>query len=80
MAGYFNADLGAPEGHAQGKEIVADLFTVVLEDTSEYLLPRYKPWLREGQMWSMLHGGREVRSCTKYIMGKDHCLLQNVVF
>ena len=49
-----------------------------LEVVSGHFAPRRKPWLKDGNMWSMLCWGQEVHSHTNYILGIDHCLIQNV--
>ena len=79
VAGYFNSDLAAPEGNTRDKEIAEDLAMTGPKDTIDHFLPRSKTWLRDGQTWSMIHMGWEVRSRTDYILGTDHRLLQNVV-
>ena len=38
-----------------------------------------KTWFKDGKIWYVRRGGREVRSWTNYILDTDGCLLQNVV-
>ena len=45
---------------------------------SAHFLPRHKPWFRDGQTWTILRGGREIRSRTDYILGTDRRLIQNM--
>ena len=49
------------------------------EDMSGHFLPQHKPWLKDGHTWAMHESGREVRYRTKYILGIDSRLFQNVV-
>ena len=79
VARNFNADLAVPEGNARDKEIDAALAAAGLEDMSANFLPRRKLWLRDGRTRRILHGGREVRSRTDYILETDRRLLQNVL-
>ena len=79
VAGNFNVDLAEPEGNARDEKIAAALGAARLEDMSTHFLPRHKPWLRDGRTWSMLRGGREVRSQTNCLLGTDCRLLQNVL-
>ena len=58
--------------------IVAAMATEGLEDMSEYFLPRWRSWCRDGRTWRMIWEGREVRSRTDYIMGTDRRLLGNI--
>ena len=79
LAGYFNVDLATPEGHLRYKTIASALSTAGFEEMSSHFLQRRKPWLRDGRMWIMRCGGREVRSWTNYILGTYHHLLQKVL-
>ena len=79
VAGNFNSDLAAPERNTRDEEIVAALAMIGVEYMSDHFLPRRKPWLRDGRMWIMRCGGREVRSWTNYILGTYHHLLQKVL-
>ena len=77
VTGYFNANLDELEGHARDEATAAALSTAGIEDMSGNFLPRRNPWLRDGRTWIMLRRGLEVRSWTRYILGKDFCLPQN---
>ena len=76
VAGNLNVKLLEP-----GEEyIAAVLVTEGLEDMSVHFLPRWRSWFRDGRSCSMIRAGREVRSRTYYIPGKDSCLFWNVSF
>ena len=59
-----NPNLAASEGRERYKRIAAALAEEVLEYIISHLLPRHKPWLKDGRTWAMYRGGREVRSQT----------------
>ena len=59
VAGDMNVNLAEPEVDRRREDIAAALATERLEDTSEYFLPRWRPWCRDGKTWSMLQKGRE---------------------
>ena len=69
---------GTPEGNTLGEDIAAALATTGMEVMSTHFLPQRKPWLRDGQTWSMVCRGREVLSRTDYILVTDCHLIQNV--
>ena len=79
LAGYFNVDLATPEGHSRYKMIASALSTAGFEEMSSHFLQRRKPWLRDGQMCSILRGFMGVYFRTNYILRKDCHLLQNVM-
>ena len=62
LSGNLNDKLATPEGKEWDKEIAVDLEAGGLEDTSEHLLLCQRPWNRDGQTWSTVQIGREVRS------------------
>ena len=78
VEGDFNINLSEPEGDRRGEDIAVALATEGLEDMSEHFLPRRRSWCRDGRMWSIIWEGREVRSCTDYILGTDRCIFWNV--
>ena len=78
--GNFNTDLAAPEGNTHNKDITSNLTTMGLENMISHFIPQRKKLLRDGQTWSMIYGGPEVRSRTYYILGTDHRLIQNMLF
>ena len=49
VAGNFNSNLAAPEGHMWDKAIAVAHSTEGLEDTIANFIPRRKPWLRDGR-------------------------------
>ena len=48
------------------------------EDMAAHFLPRQRKRGRERRTWSMVRGGRVVRSRTDYILGTDRRLFWNV--
>ena len=52
--------------------------TAGLKDMLAHFLQQHHPWYRDGRAWSMVRVGREVRSRTDYILGKNCCLFRNV--
>ena len=48
---------GTPEGNTLDEEIAAALATTGMEVMSTHFLPQRKPWLRDGQTWSMVCRG-----------------------
>ena len=79
MVGNFNTNLAAPEVRERYEGIVVAMEEEGLEDTSGHFLPRHNTWLKDGHTWAMHESGREVRCRTKYILGIDSRLFQNVV-
>ena len=73
-----NPNLAASEGRERYKRIAAALAEEVLEYIISHLLPRHKPWLKDGRTWAMKRGDREVRSRTDWILGTDSHMFQNV--
>ena len=71
VAGDMNVNIEDSEGDQRKEDIVATMATEGLEDISAHFLPRRRPWCRDGRTWIMLLKGREVRSRTDYILGKD---------
>ena len=79
VVGDLNTNLAAPEGWARDEGVAATMSEEVLEDMIGHFLQRNKLWLKDGRIWAMHRGGREVRSRTDYILGIDSRLFQNVV-
>ena len=78
MAGDLNTDLGdmACDGIATG--IAAAITEAGLEDMTAHFLPRKRKLGRERRTWSMVRGGKAIRSRTDYILGTDCSLFRNV--
>ena len=77
LNGYLNTDLEAQEVRAREEKITSAMSMEGLKDISGHFLQRNKTWLRDGRMWSILRGGREVHYQTEYIMGTYRCMFQN---
>ena len=60
------------------KAIAAAMLMDGLEDITYHFLPCKLPRNRYYQTCSMLRCVQEVRYQTDYILGKDHCLIQNM--
>ena len=78
VAGDFNTDLGDMACDRRGTEIAAAITEAGLEDMTAHFLPRKRKWGRERRTWSMVRGGKAIRSWTDYILGTDRSLFRNV--
>ena len=78
VAGDLNTYLGYMECDRRGTEIAAAITEAGLEDMTARFLPRKRRWGRERRTWTMVRGGKEVRSRTDYILGTDRSLFRNV--
>ena len=72
------ADLGDMECDGRGAEIAASITEAGLEDMAAHFLLRKRKWGRERRTWSMVRGGKALRSRTDYILGTDRSLFRNV--
>ena len=78
VPGDFNAGFAEPEGHVCNDSIFAAVMMAGLKYISGHFLLCQIPWEWEVSTWSMLYQGREVKSCTYYIIGLYRRLFQNV--
>ena len=78
MEGNFNGYLANPEGRECVEGIVVALAIDGLEDTIDHLLPRRKPWLRDGRTLIMRRVDSVVGSQTNYLLGLDLRMYQNI--
>ena len=78
MAGDLNTDLGDMECDMRGTEIAVAITEAGLEDMMAHFLPRKRKWGREWRTWSMVRGGKALRSRTDYLLGTDRSLFRNV--
>ena len=78
VAGDLNTDLGDMACDGRGTEITAAITEEGLEDMTAHFLPRKRKWGREQRTWSMVRGGKAIRSRTDYILGTDRSLFRNV--
>ena len=78
VVGDFNTKLLGLEGYRREEEIVSTLAMKGLEDMSAHFLQRRRSWRRDGRTWCMIRAGREVRSRTDYIVGKDRRMFRNL--
>ena len=51
VAGYFNADIAAPEGDRRAEDIATDIATAGLDNMERHFLPREKRWCRDRRTW-----------------------------
>ena len=78
VARDLNVKLLDPEGDCRGEDTASSLAMEGPEDMLEHFLLRRKSCLRDGRAWSMIQAGREVRSRTDYILGRDRHIFWNV--
>ena len=62
VAGYFNTDMEALEGHDQYKTIAAAMAKEGLEYMESHLIPCHCLWTRDGRTWSIICNLQEVIS------------------
>ena len=74
VAGDLNMDLGDMASDGRGTEIATAITEAGLEDMTAHFLPRKRKWGIERRMWSMVRGGKAIRSRTDYILGTDRSL------
>ena len=67
----FNVNLSEPEGNRRGEDIAAAMAMEGLKDMLAHFLQRRHSWCRDGRTWITIRDGREVSSCTDYILGTD---------
>ena len=78
MAGDINTDRGDMACDERGTAIAAAITEAGLEDLTAHFLPMKRKWGRERRTWSMVRGGKAMRSQTDYILGTDRSLFRNV--
>ena len=78
VAGDVNTDLGEMASDGRGTEIVAEIIEAGPEGMTAHFLPRKRKWGRERRTWSMMRGGKAIRSRTDYLLGTDRSLFRNV--
>ena len=54
------------------------LATEGLKEMAQHFLTQESRWCRDRKTWGMLRNGKDVRSQTDYILGKDRRLFRNV--
>ena len=78
VAGDLNTDLGDAENNSRGLEIATEMTETGVEDMTAHFLPRKRRWGRRRRTWSIVRGGKVVRSRTDYILGTDRSIFSHV--